>query len=90
LIHFFEGERKMRIAKVVFVGSFAALVMTLPALAKTTESQKTDDKSTSSSCHAYQQTADGSWAQLPCQEFGNGQTQHKPVGKGNEEDQEPR
>ena len=46
-----------------------------------------DDKSASSSCHAYQQAADGSWTQLPCQEAG-GQTQHRPVEKGGEE--EPR
>lgn len=77
----------MRIARVIFVGSMAALLMTAPALAKHSESPKTDDQSTSSSCHAYQQAADGSWTQLPCQEAG-GQTQHKPVAKGGEE--EPR
>lgn len=79
----------MRIASVIFVGSVAVLMMAAPAFAKHLQAQKTDeDNSTASSCHAYQQAADGSWQQLPCQEFGNGQTQHKPVAKAGEE--EPR
>lgn len=79
----------MQIAKVIFAGSVATMVMAAPALAKHPEAQKTEEnQSTSSSCHVYQQAADGSWQQLPCQEFGNGQTQHKPVAKGGEE--EPR
>ncbi len=79
----------MQIAKVIFAGSVAALLTAAPALAKHPEAQKTDEnQSTSSSCHAYQQAADGSWQQLPCQEFGNGQTQHKQVSKGGGE--EPR
>jgi hypothetical protein len=79
----------MRIAKVIFMGSVAALLAAAPALAKHPEAQKTDEnQSASSPCHAYQQAADGSWQQLPCQEFGNGQTQHRPAGKGGEE--EPR
>ena len=79
----------MRIASVIFVGSVAALLTAAPVFAKHPEAQKTDDsKSTSSSCHAYQQAADRSWTQLPCQEFGNGQTQHRPVAKGGED--EPR
>ena len=76
----------MRIASVIFVGSVAAMVTAAPAFAKHPEAQKTDDgRSTSPSCHAYQQAADGSWTQLPCQEFGNGPIQHKPVAKGSEE-----
>jgi hypothetical protein len=75
----------MRIATVVFVGSVAALALTVPAFAKNPESRKTDDKSTSSSCQAYQQTADGSWTQLPCQEAGGGQSEHKPAAKNGEE-----
>jgi hypothetical protein len=80
----------MRIAKVIFVGSVAAVLMAAPAVARHPDAHKTDDdsKPTSSSCHAYQQAADGSWTQLPCQEAGNGQTQHKQVSKGSEE--EPR
>jgi hypothetical protein len=74
----------MRIAKVIFVGSVAALLMTAPALAKKVQIQKTDDQSTSSSCHAYQQAADGTWEQLPCQEAGGGQTQHRSPQKSAE------
>jgi ABC-type phosphate transport system substrate-binding protein len=78
----------MRIATLTFIGSVAALaVAAAPALAKNTASpQKTDDKSVSSSCHAYQMAADGSWTVLPCQEAG--QTGHKPPPKGGED--EPR
>jgi hypothetical protein len=78
----------MRVAKMILAGSLAGLVMTAPAAAKNPEPQKTDDKSGSASCHAYQQAADGSWTALPCQEFGNGQTQHRPPAKGGED--EPR
>ena len=75
----------MRIAQVIFVGFAAALLVTAPALAKNAPTQKTDDQSTSSSCHAYQQAADGSWQQLPCQEAGGGQTQHRPPKSSQEE-----
>jgi len=75
----------MRIAQVIFVGSAAALLMTVPVSAKNAQVQKTDDQSTSSSCHAYQQAADGSWEQLPCQEAGGGETQHRPPPKSCEE-----
>ena len=75
----------MRIAKVIFVGSAAALLLAAPVLAKNAPTQKTDDQSTPSSCHAYQQEADGTWQQLPCQEAGGGQTQHRPPPKSAEE-----
>ena len=78
----------MRIARMIFTGSVAALIFAVPAIAKHPESQKIDDKSASPSCHAYQQAADGSWTELPCQEFGNGQTQHRQPAKGGAE--EPR
>lgn len=79
----------MRIAGVIFVGSVAALVLAGPAFAKQPDGQKPSDRqSTSSSCHAYQQAADGSWTQMPCEEAGNGQTQHKPVGKGGGEEEQ--
>jgi hypothetical protein len=78
----------MQIAKVIFVGSAAALLMTAPALAKNAQTQKSDDQSTSSSCHAYRQAADGSWQPLPCQEAGTGQSQHRQPPKSSEE--EPR
>ena len=76
----------MRIATMIFVGSVAVLVATAPALAKNSESHKADDKSESASCHAYQQAEDGSWTQVPCQESGNGQTQHRTVIKNGEEE----
>ena len=79
----------MRIAGVISVAFVAALGMTAPALAKHPEARKAEDgQSASSACHAYQQAADGSWTQLPCQEAGNGQTQRKPIARGSEE--EPR
>ena len=81
----------MRIAQLILVGSVCALVTTMPALAKNSEknseAQKSEDKSTSASCHAYQQAADGSWTALPCQEAGGVHTEHKPAGKGAEEEQ---
>jgi len=71
----------MRVAKLIFAGSMAALAaLTAPALAKNSHVQSPDDNSASPSCHAYQQAADGSWTQLPCQEMGSpsgGPTQHK-------------
>ena len=77
----------MRIAKVIFVGSIATLAaLTVPALAKNSTTQKSENQPTSSSCHAYQQAADGSWTELPCEEAGSsGQTQHKPPAKGGED-----
>ena len=72
----------MRIAHLVFAGALAAsAVLTAPAQARNSDTQKGEDKSTSStSCSAYQQAADGSWEQLPCKETGERsqpQTQHK-------------
>jgi hypothetical protein len=71
----------MRIKNATLAVSLAALaVITAPALARNTGAPKSDDKSTSSSCHAYQQAADGSWTELPCQELGStGQTPRKPT-----------
>ena len=72
----------MRIARLIFTGSIAALaVLTAPALAKNSNTQKVDDTSASSSpasptCRAYQQAADGSWTSLPCQENGSDETIH--------------
>jgi hypothetical protein len=75
----------MRIARVIFVGFAGALLMTTPVLAKKGQTQKTDDQSTPAACHAYQQAADGTWEQLPCQEAGGGETQHRPPPKSSEE-----
>ena len=73
----------MRIAQLIFAGSIAALSMlAAPVLAKNSNAQKTEETSASSSCHARQQTADGTWVELPCEEIGAAsqrQTQHKPA-----------
>lgn len=78
----------MRIARLVFAGAFAAMaVAAAPVLAKSSDRQKADDKSTTSSagCQAYQQAADGSWTQLPCGEPGAaGAPQHRTATKGDE------
>jgi hypothetical protein len=70
----------MRTANAIFAGSMAVLaVLTTPALAKNSDAQKTDDKSAASPCRAYEQTADGEWKPIPCQEVGSeARTQHKP------------
>jgi hypothetical protein len=81
-IRFDTENSKMRIVCMILAASVVASpILTAPAL--------TEDRSTSSSCHAYQQAADGSWTEVPCQETGSGgQTQHKPAPKSPED--EPR
>lgn len=84
----------MRIAHLIFTGSIAAVAMlTAPALAKNSNTQKIDDTSASSpassSCQAYQQAPDGSWNPLPCQEGGSSsqaQTQHRSASQSSNED----
>jgi len=68
----------MQITDMIFVGSLAALVATTaPALAKNPQinpqTQRAEQQATSSSspCRAYQQAADGSWTELPCQAPGS-------------------
>ena len=79
----------MRNAYFLFAGALAiSAALIAPAVARNNETQKGDDKSTSSSCSAYQQAADGSWEQLPCKETGERaqpQTQHRPVQQGAEQ-----
>ncbi|MBR0951054.1 hypothetical protein [Bradyrhizobium canariense] len=77
----------MRINHVVFAGALAvATALTAPVLAKNSDAQKGEDKSTSSSsCSAYQQAPDGSWEQLPCKETGERpqpQTQNRTSPQG--------
>ena len=75
----------MRIARSIFVGSLAALVVA-PALAKNSDVQKTDDKPASPSCQAYQQAPDGSWTPLPCGEMGaKTPTPQKNTARGTEQ-----
>jgi hypothetical protein len=55
-----------------------------PASAKKADAPKaSEEKSTSSSCHTYQQTEDGTWTEHPCEEVG-GSTQHRPAPKSPE------
>lgn len=82
----------MPIARLVFAGSLAAIAaMATPALGKSAERQKADEKSTattSTGCQAYQQAPDGTWNQLPCGEAGsNGSTQHRTTTKGADDDE---
>src|ERR1700749_2172939 len=73
-------ERLAVIVSVVALGRIAA-----PTLARSpTPPPKTDDKPASSTCHAYQMAADGSWTAMPCQESG-GQTEHRPAPKASQE-----
>lgn len=61
----------MRSIHFVFAGALAAAtVLTAPAPAKNSDAQRGDEKSTSSSCSAYQQGPDGSWEPLPCKAAG--------------------
>ena len=85
----FEMEKfEMRVAPVICIGSLVAFaVLTMPALAKDTAAQRTDEKQTSAACHAYEQAPDGSWRVLACEEVGgNGQTQHRSPARSREED----
>jgi hypothetical protein len=66
----------MRLGQAIFFGSAAALLtLAAPTLARNStpapHAAKSAEAPASSSCHAYQQAADGSWTQLPCQEMGS-------------------
>jgi hypothetical protein len=80
----------MRFKGLILAISLAALAsLATPLLAKDTGVQKSEEKATSSSCHAYEQAPDGSWRALPCAEIAPaGQTQHKGAVRNREE--EPR
>jgi hypothetical protein len=75
-IAFSKGEIPMRLGQAIFFGSAAALLtLAAPTLARNSSTSshttKTTEAPASSDCHAYQQAADGSWTQLPCQEMGS-------------------
>jgi hypothetical protein len=62
----------MRLGQAIFLGTAAALLTwAAPTLAKNSSANSHAAKATEApapaSCHAYQQAADGSWVQLPCQ-----------------------
>lgn len=76
----------MRSIHFVFAGAIAAAtVLTAPVLARNSDAQKGEEKSTSSSCSAYQQGPDGSWEPLPCKgadERAQPQTQNRTSSHG--------
>ncbi|TPQ34179.1 hypothetical protein C2U70_17615 [Bradyrhizobium guangdongense] len=78
----------MRIATAAII---ALAALTAPALAKNSETLKGEDKSSDTSCSAYQQAADGSWIQLPCRETGErntpSQTQHRHPAQAGDQQQ---
>ena len=66
----------MRLGQAIFFGAAAALLtLAAPTLARNSSTHSHPTKAieapASSSCHAYQQAADGSWTQQPCQEMGS-------------------
>jgi hypothetical protein len=66
----------MRLGQAIFFGSAAALLtLAAPTLARNSSAHshtaKAAETPVSSSCRAYQQDADGTWKQLPCQEIGS-------------------
>jgi hypothetical protein len=77
---FRERRFPMRLVSAIVVASMVALVtLAAPGLAKNADTPKANEQpGASSSCHSYQQAADGSWIALPCQELGEpAQPQHK-------------
>lgn len=78
----------MRSIHFVFVGAIAAAtVLTAPVQARNSDAQKGEERSTSSSCSAYQQAPDGSWEPLPCKETGERgqpQTQNRTSPQGSD------
>jgi hypothetical protein len=69
----------MQLRHAIVAGPMAALVLlTAPALARHSDAPKAGEQPASSSCSASQQTADGTWTQVPCQEVGS---PSQPPGK---------
>lgn len=62
----------MRIVFAVLAGAFVmAAAGSSPSLAKTSEAPKADTEASSPApCYSYEQNADGSWKQTPCEEPG--------------------
>lgn len=73
----------MRLGHALFLGLIAGLLtLAAPTLARNSNhEQKASDAPASSSCNAYQQAADGTWKQLPCQEMGPKSAQPKSASK---------
>ena len=86
----------MRIRNAIFFGSImAAAVLATPALAKDSQAQKTNDQSTASMpsasphCHAYQQAADGSWTERPCETADSPMPPQRHKASARKADEEP-
>ena len=78
----------MRLGHAIFVATIAALLAAaVPGLAKNAETPKTSEHPASSSCHSYQQTSDGSWTELPCQELGAPTPSRKSSPRKTDEDE---
>ena len=75
----------MRLGHAIFVGLMAALLtLAAPTLARNSSQQKSSEAPASSSCN---ETADGTWTQLPCQESGSRPpTQPKSASKSGGEE----
>jgi hypothetical protein len=81
----------MRLGPAILAASMAALLaLVAPSLARNSDTTKANEQpASSSSCHSYQQAADKSWIELPCQEIGApAQPQHKSATR--KTDQETR
>jgi hypothetical protein len=64
------------VAAILFGAIIAPVILAGPALAnssaaKTAEVAKTTDAASSPPCYSYEQTPDGSWKQITCQEVGD-------------------
>ena len=68
----------MRLGPAIFVASMAALLtLAAPGLARNSETPKPNEQP-AAPCHSYQQAADGSWIERPCEALGAPtQSQHK-------------
>jgi hypothetical protein len=77
----------MRLGHAMFLGLMAALLsLAAPTLARNSNQPKTSE--VPASCRAYQQAADGTWTQLPCQEMGSRPAaQPKSASKNGGEDE---
>ena len=77
----------MRLGHAIFVATMAALLTAaVPGLAKNADTPKSSEQPASSSCHSYQQTSDGSWTEVPCQELGAPSPSHKSSPRRTDED----
>jgi hypothetical protein len=61
----------MRVVIATFLGMMTITVMVVnPALARPTNAPNASDEASKPPCYGYEQNADGSWRQIPCQENG--------------------